>query len=478
SRGYAVVTLHAQDHAQTFPNGTYINAPNATLMADLEAIIDGVNLKNYPIRTFDQVLSFNATVSIDDVTQVEDDSGASNFEFTVTRSNNSGSLSVDYVTEDVTANSPSDFTSISTNTLNFSDGGSLTQTINVSVKGDTTVEPGETFNVNLSNCTGCNISDNQGIGTITNDDFPTISITNVTKFEGDSGSSNFIFNVTRSSTTGAISVKYQTMDVTATVSDSDYISHPLTTINFGDGGLSTKQITVIVNGDPTVELDETFNVDLSACVGCTITNTPGIGIITNDDIPTVSITDVTLAEGNSGSSNFVFNVTRSSNVGSPSVQYQTTDASATSPNDFNSIPLATLNFVNGGVLTKTITVPVNGDTIVELDETFNVNLSNCTGCIITDNLGVGTILDDDAVGSQNDLDSDGILDTSDTENIINSSKIITVSHIVIGNVIVQNGSLLTIPNSHTLILISGSDMIIESGSGVLINSGGTIRVIP
>jgi len=170
SRGYAVVTLHAQDHAQTFANGTYINAPNATLMDDIRAIIDGVNFKNYPIRTFGQVLAFEGTVSIDDVTLFEGDSGTTNFVFTVTRTDNSGALSVEFQTADDTATTADSDYIFHSGTLNFADGGPLTQTITVLVNGDDTIESDETFNVNLSNCTGCEITDAQGVGTITNDD--------------------------------------------------------------------------------------------------------------------------------------------------------------------------------------------------------------------------------------------------------------------------------------------------------------------
>jgi len=170
TRGYAVVTVHAQDHAQTFPNGTFKNAPNATLMNDLRAIIDGVNLKNYPIRTFGQVIAFNGNVSIDNVALVEGNLGITNFVFTVTRSSSVGAMSVQYNTTDVSASSSSDYTLHPLTTLNFADGGPLTQIINVSVNGDTTGELDETFNVNLSNCIGCNIIGAQGVGTITNDD--------------------------------------------------------------------------------------------------------------------------------------------------------------------------------------------------------------------------------------------------------------------------------------------------------------------
>ncbi|MDH3385777.1 MAG: DUF5011 domain-containing protein, partial [Nitrosopumilus sp.] len=114
--------------------------------------------------------------------------------------------------------------------------------------------------------------------------------------------------------------------------------------------------------------------------------------------PTITINDVTKTEGNSGTSNFVFTVTRSTNTPAISVQYQTADNTASAPSDYTSIS-STLNFASGGPLTQTIQVPVKGDTTVEINEKFNVNLSNCNGCTITDAIGVGTIINDDSAPS-------------------------------------------------------------------------------
>jgi hypothetical protein len=50
-----------------------------------------------------------------------------------------------------------------------------------------------------------------------------------------------------------------------------------------------------------------------------------------------------------------------------------------------------------GQTTQPVTVQVNGDTAVEPDETFNVNLSNAQGnAAILDGVGLGTITNDDA----------------------------------------------------------------------------------
>ena len=111
---------------------------------------------------------------------------------------------------------------------------------------------------------------------------PTISIGDVTQAEGDSGTTNFDFTVTRSGdTTGSSSVSFETADGTATTADGDYISAS-GTVSFASGD-TQQTVTVTVNGDTTVELDETFTVKLSNPTGATIADDQGLGTITNDD---------------------------------------------------------------------------------------------------------------------------------------------------------------------------------------------------
>jgi len=62
TRGYAVVTVHSEDIAQVFENGTRINAINATWMNDLTTVIDSVLLKNYTIKTLNQIIEFNKNI--------------------------------------------------------------------------------------------------------------------------------------------------------------------------------------------------------------------------------------------------------------------------------------------------------------------------------------------------------------------------------------------------------------------------------
>jgi len=109
----------------------------------------------------------------------------------------------------------------------------------------------------------------------------------------------------------------------------------------------------------------------------------------------LSISDVAASEGNAGSSGFTFTVTAAGPLkGSASVSYATAGGSATSPDDYASVA-GSLTFDRRNK-TRAVTVQVVGDTVDELDETFQVVLSNPSGATIADGLGVGTIIDDDS----------------------------------------------------------------------------------
>src|SRR5436305_3581842 len=113
----------------------------------------------------------------------------------------------------------------------------------------------------------------------------------------------------------------------------------------------------------------------------------------------ISINDVTIAEGNSGTKVASFTVTRSGGTAAFDLTYATADSSATAGIDYVSQPSGTVSFAAGD-LTKTISVTINGDTTVEADETYFVNLLSATnGGTFTRSQGIGTITNDDAAGN-------------------------------------------------------------------------------
>jgi aryl-phospho-beta-D-glucosidase BglC (GH1 family) len=338
------------------------------------------------------------TVSIADATVTEGNSGTSDASFTVTLSKAATTpVTVGYATSGGTATSGTDFTA-ATGTLTFAPGVTA-QTIIVKVTGDTTVEPNETFNVGLSNPSGATISRGTAVGTITNDDVaptPSISIANASVAEGNSGTSNASFTVTLSNaSTTPVTVGYSTSNGTATAG-TDYTAAS-GTLTFAPGTTS-QTVTVKVIGDTTVESDETFNVTLSNPTGGTISKSTAVGTITNDDVaappPSITISNASVAEGNSGTTDAAFTVSLSNASTTPvTVAYATSNGTATAGADYTAAS-GTLTFAPG-TTSQTVTVKVAGDTTVESDETFNVTLSSPTGATIAKATAVGTITNDD-----------------------------------------------------------------------------------
>ncbi|MEY2475791.1 MAG: large repetitive protein [Actinomycetota bacterium] len=337
------------------------------------------------------------TLSVNDVTVTEGNSGTTNATFTVTLSAASGNtVVVDYATTDGTASAPSDYTATG-GSLTFTPG-QTTRTFNVAVSGDTRDEANETFNVTLSNPTNATIADAQGVGTITDDDAtPGLAINDVTVDEGNSGTAPATFTVTLSAPSNLpVTVHYATAngDAPAATAPSDYTSTS-GDLTFAPGETS-KTIAVSVVGDTTDEPNETFKVLLTAPTNATVTDGTGIGTITDDDgPPALSVSDASATEGNSGTSTATFTVTLAPASGSAvTVNYATSNGTATGGTDYEPAS-GTLTFA-AGETTKTVAVTVYGDTVDEPNETFTMTLSAPSGATLADGTGTGTITDDDA----------------------------------------------------------------------------------
>src|SRR5207247_644903 len=254
-----------------------------------------------------------------------------------------------------------------------------------------------TFFVNLTLPTNATIADNQGQGTIVNDDTqPTIVISDVSANEGNAGPTPFVFTVTLSNASSqTVTVQYATADGTATVADTDYIAAS-GTVTFLPGQTS-QPVTVTVNGDTKFEPNETFFVNLTLPTNATISDGQGQGTIVNDDTqPTIAISDVSANEGNAGPTPFVFTVTLS-NASSQTVtvQYATADGTATVADTDYFAASGTVTFLPGQT-SQPVTVIVNGDTKFESNESLFVNLTLPTNATISDGQGQGTIVNDDA----------------------------------------------------------------------------------
>lgn len=111
---------------------------------------------------------------------------------------------------------------------------------------------------------------------------PELSINDVSAAEGNNGTTRFDFIVSLATASSLpVKVDYATADSTAAIANNDY--QQLTgSLTFNPGERS-KIITVLVNGDFNREPDETFLVNLTSPTNATISRSPGIGVIINDD---------------------------------------------------------------------------------------------------------------------------------------------------------------------------------------------------
>jgi hypothetical protein len=223
---------------------------------------------------------------------------------------------------------------------------------------------------------------------------PSISISDVVVPEGNSGTMTARFTVTLSTTSAqTVTVAYATANGTATAG-SDYVSAS-GTLTFAPG-TTTQEITVVVSGDTLNEPNETFFVNLSAPTNATLADAQGVGTINNDDpVPTVSINDVSVTEGNAEFTNATFTVTLSSASGQVvTVNYTTANGTATAAGNDYTTTAGTLTFAPG-VTTQPITISVIGDTTNEPNEVFFVNLGTPVNATLAGRPGVATIVNDD-----------------------------------------------------------------------------------
>ncbi len=341
------------------------------------------------------------TVSIGDTPVVtEGNSGTTNAVFTVTLDtppSPAASVSVDYDFVSGTAIAGDDFID-ATGTITFAPG-QTSKTVVVQVKGDRVGEESENFIVRLTDATNAEITGDRAIGWI-NDDEPRIaSFTGGSVVEGDSGTKPLAFTVTLSAASDApVTINYATPDS----SGKDVV--PVTGALTFAPGQTTQTFTILVKGDLVPEYTEQVLVNLTGATNALIGNpNSATGTITDTDPdPTISIANVTRAEGNSLTTPFEFVLMLSGRSEKTiSVRYATSGGSASSsgPNkDYN--PDSTYANIYPGQLSGAVLIYVIGDTRNESDETFNVTLSDPTAATIADNQAIGTILDDESRGKR------------------------------------------------------------------------------
>jgi len=287
--------------------------------------------------------------------------------------------------------------------------GETSKTITVAVSPDLIDEYDEKFNVYLTNATNATIADNRTVVTIVDNDAPpVVTIGNISAPEGNSGTTPFNLPVTLSAASGKpVTVAFQTGGGTATANQDYVLSQGVLTI---PAGQLSAQLTVPINGDLTLEPDETFFAEISDPTNAVIgSNARGMATIQNDDVGgTVQFSSATYTTPETVSGVNV-TVTRSGgNAGGVRVKFRTSAGTAQPGQDYTET--ATTIIFGDNETSKNVFIPITFDQLDEPDETVNLFLEGGSGVAVGDpSTAVLTIL---GTSGQPDL---SVTDASVTE---------------------------------------------------------------
>ena len=232
---------------------------------------------------------------------------------------------------------------------------------------------------------------------------PTLSIDDEEIEEGDSDTKTLSFTVTLDKQAGSgVSFDYQILNGDNSdssknaTSPSDYQSS--TQHITLEGATQTFTIDVPIYGDEIFEEDESFRVVLSNITGTTNRSATAIGTIINDDEEIkISITDSDIVEGNVSTRELHFTVTLTQDApnGGITVQVQPHNITANEGEDYTR-HTSSISF-DQGEREKTIYYLINGDTDVEEDESFSVELHHPQNAVLDEEHkeATGTIINDD-----------------------------------------------------------------------------------
>ncbi|MGN6368145.1 MAG: choice-of-anchor R domain-containing protein [Phycisphaerae bacterium] len=226
-------------------------------------------------------------------------------------------------------------------------------------------------------------------------ELPTVGVTDADARNLGTGNSTLSFQVTLASASNSpVTVNYATTDGTA-AAGTDYVATN-GVLTFAPGETSkTVDVTVIGNG--LVSPSKTMTLTLSAASGAILSKMVGVGTISNNNVPGVSIGSASIEaiDGYPYAQTLSFPVTLSSAATFPvSVNYATENLVGAGNGEFGR-PLpyvranGTLTFAPGET-SKTISVSVTGSSSYS-NFTFGVALSDAANATLSTATGIGTI---------------------------------------------------------------------------------------
>ena len=253
--------------------------------------------------------------------------------------------------------------------------------------------------------------------------FPSVSIGSSSVVEGDNGTVPMSFPLTLSGTINQpITIFYSFANGTATAgSDFDSSTAPAT---IPAAGL-TGSLVVPVNGDRTFEPDETFTVNINSSVNAFVSSGQAQGTIANDDpVPSITINDAAVVEGNSGFRSIVFDISLS-NPSSQAISFTATTADRTAAAGSDYVAKSAVVNIGPNQVDAIFNVAVSGDAQSEPNETLLVTLTNPVNASVARSQAIGTIVDDDPAslvvdGTQRAVALDSVTYRRDPFSVVNT----------------------------------------------------------
>ena len=332
------------------------------------------------------------TISVADISTADETATSTNVVATLSAASEKV-ITIDYTTSDGTADAGSDYTAAN-GTITFAPGVT-TQNIPVAILADAIDEANETVTITLSNPSGnppaVVINDGVAVLTISDDDAaPAISIDDATT-ASEVGIGQQVTVRLNAASQQTVTVDYATSDVTAWAGD-DYTADT-GTVTFNSGS-TTETISIPILQDSIDEINETFEIQLSNPSNATIADNTSVVTITDDEgLPTLTVQNVTTSDESASNITATVSLSAASSL-TITANYNTADVSATAGIDYAATS-GPLTFAPGDT-SKSITIAIMSDSIDEIDETFEVQLSNIVNAVGSLTPGAVTITDDDS----------------------------------------------------------------------------------
>jgi ELWxxDGT repeat protein len=233
---------------------------------------------------------------------------------------------------------------------------------------------------------------------------PSVSVGDATVAEGDAGTTTASFAVHVDLPSGTLVTVSYTAVAGSAQAGVDFV--PTSgTLTFAPGARDLS-VDVAVVGDVSDESDEAFALELTSAVGAVIADGHGAGVILDDDLPTVSTGGASVVEGDSGVANASFPVTLATLDGQPTAHAVVVRGDVVSgtagPLDFPPIlpgvwPSVSFPAGTPSGTTLPLLVPVQGDTLDEPNENFQLRLDGQLDATVAGGTPTGVILDDDGI---------------------------------------------------------------------------------